>query len=300
MKRTLTTILLTLSLLPLFAQGRSGFQVGLQGGINTRFDNDRPALGFGGNVDIRYVYFADLSLRSQLGFQIGVGAEWTRSALHRRLSAEQDVMTYNRQSNGQMTAIPVHYTLTAEADYTDQQLALSVPIRMALRLSGVSIDLGPTLHFPLRDSYALSLSSGTVDAYFPQYGVHVVNDPTMGVFPATGTDLKGDGVAPRMTLSLGGAIGYEWRFGRQSYPRAYSHYAAAATEHRLTIQVVADYPVWQNSTFTLPPVSIIASAAAMPPVSLPELSRPLTIGLRVAYSLFPSTQSRRFPCSCSR
>ena len=300
MKRTLTTIILTLCLLPLFAQGRSGFQVGLQGGTNTRFDNDRTALGFGGGLDIDYVYFASLSSRSQLGVQIGVGVEWTRSALSRRLSAQQDVMTYNPQPDGQMTAIPVHYTLSADAHYTDQQMAATVPVRLALRLSGVAIDVGPTLHFPLRDSYTLSLASGMVDAYFPQYGVHVINDQTMGVFPVTSSDLKGSGVAPRMMLSLGGAIGYEWRFGRQAYPRAYSHYAAAATEHRLTVQLVADYPVWQNSTFTLPPVNIIASAVPMPPISLPALSRPLSIGIRVAYSLFPSTQSRRFPCSCSR
>ena len=300
MKRLLTIILFVSLLLPVMGQGRSGLQIGLQGAVNTRFDNDRFAMGEGGALDINYIYLTPISRNAQLGLHLGVGADFAQTVLQRRIGTETDVMTYSAQADGSMITLPVHYTLSADARYNDRQLALTVPLMLALRANGVAVDLGVKLFFPVYDTYALTLQSGEVDAYLTSYGVHIQNDPTMGVFPASQSAMTGSGTAPRCSLSLGAAIGYEWYLGRQNAPRAYSHYASAATERRLSLQLVAEYPVWQNSTFTLPPIAIASSAISLPSIPLPELSKPLTIGIRLAYTLFPSTQRSRFPCSCSR
>ncbi len=301
MKRYVLSILLLVATVFAFAQGRSGLQIGLDGGMNMRFGQNikfSPALG--GGLDLRYQFLTSVSQTSEVGLQIGVGIASYGSRLQQTLSFSSDIISYSNQPDGTTLAVPITYNIATDIAYTDRQWRVSLPLRLSMRFSGVAIDLGPTLFFPLNNTYTFSTSSGSVDAYFKDYDVHVLNDPSVGIFPANGYNISGEGGQSNLVLSLSGAIGYEWSFARRGVPRAYSRYASADTEHRLSLQLLIDYPLWHNGSVALPPVSLYANAIPAPQITLPELSSPLTIGIRLAYTLFPSSQRKRYKCACQR
>ena len=298
MRKWVVSILLMLSV-ALWGQGRSGLQVGLQGGTNMRFGSSQtPRPGVEGGLDVNYSFMAPINYAAAIGFRVGVGIESKRTFMIAHIASQTD-LTASSLSNGGQTAVPIHYTIAADANYEDARWTAKLPILLAVRISGFKLELGPQVSFPLQGTYTYALSNGEVDAYLVNQDVHIYNEPTLGMFPAVGTDGKGNLTSPSLALSAVAALGYEWQIGRSSRLGSRSRYAIAKTEHTLSVQLYAEYPLWQNAQMPLPAVNLWATAVPAPVVSLPELTKPVSFGVRLAYSLFPGS-GKMNGCVCER
>lgn len=302
MKKTLLTILLILAALPLLAQGRSGLQVGLHAGTNMRFGKDiafRPGADVA--LDLRYVFLAPLGYTSRVGFQVGAGLGYMSSYQQSSITSQTDIIAYSTASDGTPVAVPMRYTVSADANYQDKQWELTVPLLLSFRFGAFALDLGPRFAVGISPSYSLALKNGNVDAYLVDYDVHISNDPSVGIIPTDGLSFGGNSSDTSFALYGVAALGYEWRLGQKgvSVSRYNSPHALEATERSVTLQLVAEYPLWLNQQATMPAVGLSATAFPAPQIELPALVKPLLVGVRVAYTIFPGSD-KRYRCYCFR
>ncbi|MBP5476823.1 MAG: hypothetical protein J6Y00_03970 [Paludibacteraceae bacterium] len=299
MKKAFLTILVLSLVLPLFSQGRSGLQVGLEVGTNLRFGSGvSPRPGADAGADLRYVFLAPVGYASRVGFQVGAGLGYQTSYQRSSVSSQADITAYSTVADGSVVPVPIRYTVSADAVYQDKQWKLTVPLLLAFRFGAFALDLGPRFAMGISPVRSLAFSNGTVDAYLVDYDVHITDDPSIGVFPADGQSVEGASGTP-FALSGVMALGYEWHLGRNgmSPSRYNSPYALEATERFVTLQFFAEYPFWQSSQAAMPDVSLSATAFPAPQISLPALAKPVTFGVRVAYTIFPGSD-QRYRCYC--
>lgn len=299
MKKALLSILLIALALPLLSQARSGLQVGLDVGTNLRFGSGvTPRPGVDGGVDLRYVLLAPVGYASRVGFQVGVGLAYQTSAMQSSLSSQTDITTYSTAADGTVVPVPIRYTVSADALYQESLWKLTVPLLLSFRFGAFALDLGPRFAMGISPAASLTFNNGKVDAYLVDYDVHITDDPSLGVFPAGGQSVSGTSGTP-FALSGVIALGYEWHLGQKgiSPSRYNSPYALEATERYVTLQFFAEYPFWQNTQTTMPDISLSASAFSAPQITLPAPAKPVSFGVRVAYTIFPGSD-HRYRCYC--
>lgn len=301
MKKLLLAILVSVAVLPLFAQGRSGLQVGLNLGTNMRFGKDvslRP--GFDGALDLRYVFLSPMGYSSQVGLQVGVGLGYMTSFQRSSIASQTDVAA-SSVSGGTPVVVPIRYTVSADADYQDKQWELTIPLMLSFRFGAFALDLGPRFAIGISPTYSLTLRNGSVDAYLMDYDVHITDDRSIGFIPSDGLSYGGSVSGTPFALYGVAALGYEWRLGQKGAPvsRYNSPHALESTYRTVTLQFVAEYPFWQSAQAAMPNVSLSATAFPAPQVSLPALGKPVCLGVRVAYTIFPGTD-KRYRCYCFR
>ena len=298
MKKTILTILLLPVALSVFAQARSGLQVGLDAGTNLRFGSGiSPRPGVDAGADLRYVLLAPVGYASRVGFQLGAGLGWQTSSQHSSFSSETDVAPVSDVADGSLVPIPIHYTVSADAVCQERLWKLTFPVLFSFRSGAFALDLGPRFALGISPAATLTLSNGSVDAYLVDYDVHITDDPSAGVVPSEAIALT----SSDMPFAVSGllALGYEWHLGQNGIsPNRYnSPYALEATERYVTLQFFAEYPFWQSSQAAMPDVSLSATAFPAPQISLPALAKPVTFGVRVAYTIFPGSD-QRYRCYC--
>ncbi len=300
MKKALLAILTLLLTLPAFPQGRNGLQVGVQGGTNLRFGSGiQPRPGGSFAADLRYVFLTPVGYMSRVGFQLGAGLGWQTSFQRSSVSSQTDITAYNHASDGTLVPVPIRYTIAADANYQDKQWELTVPLLLSFRFGAFALDLGPRFALGISPSYTLTLNNGTIDAYLIDYDVHITDDPSIGAIPSNGQSFGGSVSGSAFALYGVAALGYEWHLGMKgvSPSRYNSPHALESTERYVTLQFYAEYPFWQNQNLTMPNVSISASAFPAPQISLPALAKPVSFGVRVAYTIFPGSD-KRYRCYC--
>ena len=302
MKHTLLAIFFLLLALPSFAQGRSGLQVGVQGGTNLRFGGDvkpRPGVDFA--IDLRYVFLASLGYSSRVGFQTGAGIGYQNSYQRSSITSQADFTAVSTASDGTQVPVPIRYTVSAEADYSDKQWELTVPLLLSFRFGSFALDLGPRLAIGLSPSYSVTLNKGSVDAYLVDYDVHISNDPSIGAIPVGGLSLGSKDLGTTYSLYGVAALGYEWRLAKKGemVSRYNSPHALESTYSTVTFQLFAEYPVWLSQQTSMPSFSLQTTAFPAPQVALPALVKPVSVGLRVAYTIFPGSD-KRYRCYCFR
>ena len=299
MKKTFLAIVFLSLALPLLSQARSGLQVGLDVGTNLRFGSGvSPRPGVDGGIDLRYVLLTPVGYASRVGFQVGAGLAYQTSAQRSSISSQADITTYSTAADGTVVPVPIRYTVSADALYQENVWKLTVPLLFSLRFGAFALDLGPRFALGISPAHSLTFSNGKVDAYLVDYDVHITDDPSMGVFP---TDAQSVEAASGTPFALSGvlALGYEWHLGLKGIsPNRYnSPYALEATERFVTLQFFAEYPFWQNTQTTMPDISLSATAFPAPQIALPALAKPVSFGVRVAYTIFPGSD-KRYRCYC--
>lgn len=287
--------------MPALAQGRSGLQVGVQGGTNLRFGSGiQPRPGGAFAADLRYVFLAPVGYASRIGFQTGAGVGYQTSFQRSSVNSQADMTAISTAADGSLVEVPIHYTVSADADYRDKQWELTVPFLVSFRFGAFALDLGPRFALGLSPSRTLTLNNGSTDAYLIGYDVHIANDPSLGAIPSGGQSFGGESGSSYALYGVT-ALGYEWHLGMKGMsPNRYnSPYALEATERYVTLQFYAEYPFWQSPALAMPEVSLSATAVSAPKIALPALVRPVSFGVRVAYTIFPGSD-QRYRCYCFR
>ena len=272
--------LLSIVLNPIMAQ-TSVLSVGVRGGgqmwlpstVTGVTADVRSGIGYTGALDLRYTFYCDVSNTASMGLAVGAGAGYGSTVLQ---GTNVDAF-----SNTDYLGNQLDYTATTAFQQTDRFAKAEASLLLAMRFGGVTLNIGPRFMMPFADLHLLKVTQSTIDAYFPQYNVHVVNEQATGVLP-TPLMRQEKLSLPKYNLLLAAELGYEWTFDKQ---------------HIIGLQAYMDFGVWSsNSSAALPltqfvSVSPIMDATNPTPtvtVASPEMyikgRRYLDFGIRVYYA----------------
>ena len=252
---------------------RGGGQMWLPSTVTGVTADVRSGIGYTGALDLRYTFYCDVSNTASMGLAVGAGAGYGSTVLQ---GTNVDAF-----SNTDYLGNQLDYTATTAFQQTDRFAKAEASLLLAMRFGGVTLNIGPRFMMPFADSHLLKVTQSTIDAYFPQYNVHVVNEQATGVLP-TPLMRQEKLSLPKYNLLLAAELGYEWTFDKQ---------------HIIGLQAYMDFGVWSfNSSTALPltqfvSVSPIMDATNPTPivtVASPEMyikgRRYLDFGIRVYYA----------------
>lgn len=134
-------------------------------------------------------------------------------------------------SNKDYLGYTIDYTVSAKAQETHHQLALSIPLMAALRYRGLNVGVGFKLQAMLWDTCRTELTNLNVRAYYPKLDVAFVNDPFFGSLSAEQASVGGSRKMPELHLALSLEAGYEWELSPNRF---------------LGFRVFADYDLWNS------------------------------------------------------
>lgn len=183
----------------------------------------KPGIGGAGGLDLRYTYYGSVGGPVELGFGIGAGFGYGAASLK-----GTNTDTY---SNTDYLGNRMDYTVISAFTQTDRFAKIDASLLFAMRFGGVTLNIGPRFMMPLSATRTLTVNEANIDAYYPMYDVHVVNQQITGYLPTPYTDTRASNL-PRMNVLVAAEIGYEWRFNR----------------HALGVQLFAEAAVWSKQT----------------------------------------------------
>lgn len=291
----LVLCLLSIVLNPIMAQTsvlsvgvRGGGQMWLPSAATGATADVRGGLGYTGALDLRYTFYSAVSDNIHLGFAIGAGAGYGTTALQ---GSNVDVF-----SNTDYLGNLIDYTATTAFRQTGQWAKAEASLLLAMRFGGVTVNTGPRFMMPFAASHRLKVTQSTIDAYFPRYNVHVVNERTTGVLPTP--YMRQENVSqPQYNLLIAAEIGYEWTFDK----------------HIIGVQAYMDCGVWNTNNVSAMPLTRLVSVAPIidasnPPPTVTVVSpemyiagrRYLDFGIRAYYAFSVSSQTRNKRPAASR
>jgi|GEM_PF-3075251 len=182
-------------------------------------------IGIGGTLDARFGWYAPAGYSSVLvGLQTGVAVGYGTFRV--------EGTTTDRFTRVDYLGNNIDYTVTGMYTRTSQQLTFEVPLLFALRtLGGWYMNIGPKLLLPLTGKNTTNVKDLTIDAYYSQYDVHVINRLVTGKGPVAPFTLsENKSLLPQFTLLVSLETGYEWEL----------------SAGRLGIGVYADVAPWSS------------------------------------------------------
>jgi len=260
----------------LMAQGQ-GLQIAIDGGAE-KWQQDKASGQFApeAGLEVRYLVRWRVMPNTQLGLYTGLGGTYSKSTLEGSFTNQ-----FTRQDYLGNT---IEYTTSAAVSEQHRNIQVSLPVLFAFQTHGVALNIGPKLLWLALDNYQSTLNSATIDAYYPAYKVHVINQPSTGHIDVPSTQ-QGTGTSNNLQLTLSAELGYEWQLGNP-YSRDYEHY--------IGVQLYANYGVWSASFNTNQPmlsVAPISSASASPQITVGTIQglgsslSSISFGLRLYYTL---------------
>ena len=270
----------TFHLSPCLAQ-TSALSIGVRGGGQTYLPTAavgatgevRPGFGGTGALDVRYTFYGQLADRFELGFAISAGIGYGTTGIK---GTNTDSYT-----NIDYLGNKMDYTVNATYSLKDQFAKGDAALLLAMRFSGVTLNLGPRFMLPFAASSALTIRQSAIDAYYPAYDVHVVNQLITGKLETPYTENRPSNIS-KYHLLVAAEIGYEWRMTNQ---------------HALGVQLFAEAAVWSkqlpitNNQSPIISVSPITDASNPVPVvtigsveSFVAHRRYLDFGIRAYYA----------------
>lgn len=190
------------------------FSIGVRGGAASLMHRTEAIgnwrCGFDAALDLQYAhYWRRGSWKSAYGILTGVSLAYSRSGLG------SGVDTTNTVSAG---GHKIEYTISAEdINEKDGQLQVEVPLMFSMVTNkGFFLNIGPRFIVPVYTHYNQSITKPTIDAYFPDMGVHVVNQDITGNVSEDLKDTKGRWSASKINVLVGAELGYEWTLRNQN------------------------------------------------------------------------------------
>ena len=203
--------------------------IGVRGGGQTFLSSSSVAstelkggFGGGGTLDLRYTFYGCLTDRMGIGFTAGAGFGFGTTALN---GTHTDHYTNTDYLGNRMD-----YETSATFKQKEQFGKADISLLLAFCFGNVTLNIGPRMMLPFASSSLLTLTETTIDAYYPQYNVHIVNEPITG-YRATPHTLPFAPAIPKYNLLMAAEIGYEWYIQNQ---------------HCLGLQIYADIGVWHS------------------------------------------------------
>ena len=269
------------------------FSIGVRGGGQT-FLSSTPApsssmkgdVGFGGTIDLRYAFYGCFTDRIGMGFTLGAGIGYGTAGLRGDHT--------DNYSNIDYLGKQIDYTVTSTLRQTNQFARAEASLMLAFCFGNVIVNVGPRFMMPFAVKSELTITDASIDAYYPEYYVHVVDKMITGYLQTPYTQTVTP-TLPEYNVLLCAEIGYEWYFDEKNC---------------LGVQLYADVGVWNKmSTVSYQPSALIEVApitdAANPiptvtvnaPASLVSSQRYLDFGLRAyyAFSVNPNGLRKRVP-----
>lgn len=241
-KKILILIVLLATYCGLSAQAHY-VSVGLRGGAGSylaagdKLDN-KLAANF--MVDAGYTYFWPID-NIELGIHTGLSLGYTGGRYQMVLNEQYRNIDY--------LGHPMDYTITAEsAQEKVNGFAMEIPVMMAFRWNGLVMNAGLKLQVPMWYRFHQQLSPTTIQAYYPDYNVAVINEKITGVVDEADYTKSGKRDIGDFSLLLGLEIGYEWQLtpsdmiGVMGYfdGAPYSHPAGQHTEHVIDVAPISN------------------------------------------------------------
>ena len=232
----------------------------------------KGGLGFSGVLDVRYTLYGRLNDAVELGFGIGGGVGYGSSDIR---GTHTDAFV-----NTDYLGFEMDYTANGVFRQTDRFAQAEASLLLAMRFGKVTLNIGPRFMMPFATSRTFTLREATIDAYYPQFNVHVINEQVTGYIP-TPYIRKETSTSPAYNVLMVLEVGYEWQISDQ---------------HSIGLQAYADLGVWNsysNVTAATPLISVTPitdDATPEPTVTLgsPENwltgRRYLDFGIRAYYA----------------
>ncbi len=214
----------------------------------------KPAFGGTGTLDLRYTFCGCLTNRFGIGFTLGAGVGYGTAGIQ---GNHTDTYTNFDYLGNQMD-----YTVSSAFKQTDRFAKGETTLLLAMRFSGVTINIGPRFMLPFATSSALTIRSASIKAYYPAYDVHVSDQLITGKLTPPYTAPR-TLLMPRYSLLIAAEIGYEWSLGDQS---------------ALGLQLYADVAVWNSPRTTNPLIPSNPLIQVSPITSVETPAPTVTVG----------------------
>ena len=238
--------------------------------------------GAAGTVDLRYTFYGCLTDRFGIGFTLGAGIGYGSTGIK---GNHTDTYTNFDYLGNQMD-----YTVSSAFKQTDRFAKGEATLMASFCFGNVILNVGPRFMIPFSTKSSLTITEANIDAYYPAYNVHVVNEQITGKLETPYTNHKSEIINHKYSVLIAAELGYEWYFNAKSC---------------LGFQLYADVSVWDKkpSAVSYQPSVLIQAApitdAANPVPSInvgsiePLISgrRYLDFGVRVYYGFSISDNS---------
>ena len=184
----------------------------------------KPGIGGAGAIDLRYTYYGAVGAQAELGCAIGAGFGYGAAGIK---GTNTDVY-----SNTDYLGNTIDYTINSDFTQRDRFAKIDLSLLFAMRLNGFTLNVGPRFMLPLAANRSLTINEANIDAYYPAYDVHVVNQLITGKMETPYTENRPSNIS-KYHLLVAAEIGYEWRMTNQ---------------HALGVQLFAEAAVWSKQT----------------------------------------------------
>ena len=238
-KRIVTILVLVLGslfLVPKISAHTSMVSIGVRGGGQTYLASTtdpsssvQGTFGAAGTVDLRYTFYGCLTDRFGIGFTLGAGVGYGSTGIK---GNHTDTYTNFDYLGNQMD-----YTVSSAFKQTDRFAKGEATLMASFCFGNVILNVGPRFMIPFSASSSLTITEANIDAYYPAYNVHVVNEQITGKLETPYTNHKSEIINHKYSVLIAAELGYEWYFNAKSC---------------LGFQLYADVSVWDKKGDGLP------------------------------------------------
>lgn len=235
-----------------------------------------------GTFDLRYTFYGCVTDRFGIGFTLGGGVGYGAAGIQ---GNRTDTYTNFDYRGNQMD-----YTVSSAFKQTDRFAKGEATLMASFCFGNVIFNIGPRFMIPFATSSSLTISDATIDAYYPAYNVHVINEQITGKIE-TPVSYQQSVFSSQFSVLMTAELGYEWYFNDRNC---------------LGLQLYADVSVWDKpSAVSYQPsvliqVSPITDAAnPVPMVTVGDANplissrRYLDFGIRIYYGFTISHDTYR-------
>ena len=185
--------------------------------------------GAAGTVDLRYTFYGCLTDRFGIGFTLGAGVGYGSTGIK---GNHTDTYT-----NFDYLGNQINYTVSSAFKQTNRFAKGEATLMASFCFGNVILNVGPRFMMPFSASSSLTITEAKIDAYYPAYNIHVVNEQITGKLETPYTNQKSQFKNPKYSVLMCAELGYEWYFNAKSC---------------LGFQLYADVSVWDKKASPSP------------------------------------------------
>lgn len=186
--------------------GINRFSIGVRGGLASILHGSNVVddkLGFDAYLDLQYAHYWKQGDKAAIGLLLGGSFGFLRGGLKGTIHDQYQVPTADGT---------IQYTIdVASIDETQDQVMVEVPVMLSIVTdNGFFLNVGPRVSFPIWTQSKLTITDPTIDAYFIEEDVHVINETITGKVAADACKNVKNWKAPTLNVLIGAELGYEF------------------------------------------------------------------------------------------
>lgn len=247
--------------------------------LNNEVDGSiKGSIGAHEMVDFRYAYYGKINKHTRVGIMFGAGFGYGSCGVRGNNT--------DNFSNTDYSSNKIDYAATTDFKQSEQFANADFSLLLALRHNGFVAQIGPRLILPFSVKRTLRINDASIDAYYKQYDVHVVNEIITGKLE-TPYDIT-DKTQKWNVITLAIEMGWEWKLGYRSPNsvgiQAYANIGSRNGKTPAYSRLINVSPI-SNPSDPIPDVTVGWAD------SLISKRAYLDFGLRMYYAFSPNTSS---------